>query len=326
MVVLFLQCFFQVKTLYKWLWIVIPVKGYIVCLWKIIIFSQLESNGMIFNIKKQFFQNGLRNHFDYYADHPTERKSLSWCSEHTIQSKAENFHYYYINIQDFSPSLPLAIISLYRFYFLLFFFCPGCKLQFNIQCIPNRTIGNTISAYLALVCLFIYLFILFIYFWLHWVSIAAHGLSLVAASGGYSSLRCTGFFLIAVASLVVEHRLQAHGLQQLQHVGSVVAARGPQSTRASVVVAHGLSCCGSWALERRLSSCGARAQLLRGMWDLPGPGLQPVSPALAGGFLTTAPPGKLSPQSFLMIFLMLFWNLFFYLILSFIFQLSIFLL
>ena len=30
-------------------------------------------------------------------------------------------------------------------------------------------------------------------------------------------------------------------------------------TRASVVAAHGLSSCGSWALERRLSSCGARA-------------------------------------------------------------------
>ena len=28
------------------------------------------------------------------------------------------------------------------------------------------------------------------------------------------------------------------------------------------------------------------------MWDLPGPGLEPVSPALAGGFLITAPPGK----------------------------------
>ena len=28
------------------------------------------------------------------------------------------------------------------------------------------------------------------------------------------------------------------------------------------------------------------------MWDLPGPGPEPVSPALAGGFLTTAPPGK----------------------------------
>ena len=59
--------------------------------------------------------------------------------------------------------------------------------------------------------------------------------------------------LIAVASLVVEHR----------HVG--------------------------------FSSCGARAQLLRGMWDLPRPGLEPVSPALAGGFSTTAPPRK-SPQ------------------------------
>ena len=28
------------------------------------------------------------------------------------------------------------------------------------------------------------------------------------------------------------------------------------------------------------------------MWDLPGPGLEPVSPALAGGFLTTVPQGK----------------------------------
>ena len=41
-----------------------------------------------------------------------------------------------------------------------------------------------------------------------------------------------------------------------------------------------------------LSSCGMQAWLLRGMWDLPGPGLEPVSPALAGGFLTTASPGK----------------------------------
>ena len=34
------------------------------------------------------------------------------------------------------------------------------------------------------------------------------------------------------------------------------------------------------------------------MWDLPRPGLKPVSPALAGGFLTTAPPGKPSPVLF----------------------------
>ena len=29
-----------------------------------------------------------------------------------------------------------------------------------------------------------------------------------------------------------------------------------------------------------------------GMWDLPGPGIELVSPALAGGFLTTVPPKK----------------------------------
>ena len=47
---------------------------------------------------------------------------------------------------------------------------------------------------------------------------------------------------------------------------------------------------------RRLNSCGSRAQLLRGMWDLPRPGLEPVSPALAGRFSTTASPGK--PEDF----------------------------
>ena len=61
---------------------------------------------------------------------------------------------------------------------------------------------------------------------------------------------------------------------------------------ASVVAARGLSSCGSQALKGRLSSCGTRAQPLCGMWDLPGPGLEPMSPALAGRFLTTAPPGK----------------------------------
>ena len=32
--------------------------------------------------------------------------------------------------------------------------------------------------------------------------------------------------------------------------------------------------------------------MLRGTWDLPGQGLDPMSPALAGGFLITVPPGK----------------------------------
>ena len=55
------------------------------------------------------------------------------------------------------------------------------------------------------------------------------------------------------------------------------------------------------ALECRLSSCGARAWLLCSVWDLPKPGLEPVSPALAGGFLTTAPAGK----PFLVVFMYL---------------------
>ena len=62
------------------------------------------------------------------------------------------------------------------------------------------------------------------------------------------------------------------------------------------VVVHGLLiavaslCCGARALGAQASVVVARGP--RGMWDLPRPGLEPVSPALAGGFLTTAPPGK----------------------------------
>ena len=64
-----------------------------------------------------------------------------------------------------------------------------------------------------------------------------------------------------------------------------IAVRGPLTIAASLVAEHRLQ-------MRRLSSCGSRAQLLRGMWDLPRRGLEPVSPALAGRFSTTAPPGK----------------------------------
>ena len=71
--------------------------------------------------------------------------------------------------------------------------------------------------------------------------------------------------------------------------------------RAPVVVAHMLGSCGLQAPERRPSSRGARAQLLRGMWDPPRPGLKPVSPALAGGLPTAVPPGK--PKSYAVLFI-----------------------
>ena len=64
-----------------------------------------------------------------------------------------------------------------------------------------------------------------------------------------------------------------------------IAVHGPLTVVASLVAEHKLQ-------TRRLSSCGSRAQLLRGMWDLPRPGLEPASPALAGRLPTTAPPGK----------------------------------
>ena len=69
-----------------------------------------------------------------------------------------------------------------------------------------------------------------------------------------------------------------------------IAVRGPLTIAASLVAEHRLQ-------TRRLSHCGSRAQSLRSMWDPPRPGLEPVSPALAGRFSTTAPPGKPSLES-----------------------------
>ena len=62
---------------------------------------------------------------------------------------------------------------------------------------------------------------------------------------------------------------------------------------ASVDGARELSGCNSRALEHRLNSCGMWAWLLGSMWDIPGLGLEPESPALnAEGFFPTEPPGK----------------------------------
>ena len=95
-------------------------------------------------------------------------------------------------------------------------------------------------------------------------------LGLCCCTGTSSSCGERGLLFIAVRGLLIAGAsLVQHGLQ-----------------------ARGLSSCVLQTLERRLSSCGAQAQLLRGMWDLPGPGLEPVSPALAGRFLTSVPPGK----------------------------------
>ena len=64
-----------------------------------------------------------------------------------------------------------------------------------------------------------------------------------------------------------------------------ITVHGPLIIAASLAVEHRLQ-------TRRLSNCGSRPQLLRGMWDPPRPGPKPMSPALAGRLSTTAPPGK----------------------------------
>ena len=64
----------------------------------------------------------------------------------------------------------------------------------------------------------------------------------------------------------------------------------------------------SVAVVRRLSHCGAWLYLLRGAWCPPGPGVGPMPPALASGFLRRQ--GSLSmlvfslPKSFICFFLL----------------------
>ena len=112
------------------------------------------------------------------------------------------------------------------------------------------------------------------------------GFSLFVVSRGSSSVVVRGL-LIVVASLVLAWVL---GLQLLWQGGSVVSA--------------------PWAPEHMLSTCGARISLLCSMWDLLRPGIEPVSPALAGGLFTTESPRKLwfvALNPILLIFLWVLW-------------------
>ena len=94
----------------------------------------------------------------------------------------------------------------------------------------------------------------FFFSWLLWVFIVAHRLSLVAASGEFSLAAVLGL-VIEVASLAEEHTFQGSW-------ASVVVVPGLQTT-GSVTVVYG-------------------PLLPRSVWNLPGPGIKPVSPALAG--------------------------------------------
>ena len=110
----------------------------------------------------------------------------------------------------------------------------------------------------------LYVFLYFLNFWLGWVFLAPHGL--------FSSFREWGQLSSCSAQDVsLQWLLFLPSMGSLQHVG--------------------FGSCGSWGLEHRLRICGTRDYLLRGMWDLPGPGAEPVSPALVAGFCASEPPG-----------------------------------
>ena len=96
------------------------------------------------------------------------------------------------------------------------------------------------------------------------------GFSPAVESRGYSAsmLVVVLRLLTEVASLVSEHRLQDAWT-------SVAVTLGIQGT-GSIVVVHRLNCCVACRIFP--------------------PGIEPMSPALAGRFFTTEPPGNPSPS------------------------------
>ena len=77
----------------------------------------------------------------------------------------------------------------------------------------------------------------------------------------------------------------------LLHAGALVVVSGLLSEVASLAVQHGL-----WDVP--VQELRPWAELPCGMWNPPGPGTEPMSPALACGLPTTGPPGKPKTRPF----------------------------
>ena len=131
-----------------------------------------------------------------------------------------------------------------------------------------------------------YTLLYLIYFWLYWVFVAARRFSVISESRGYSSCSvqappCSGFSCGAKA------------------LGHTVFSSCGISPGCRALGHSGFCICSTWAQYLGLTGLRERAQQLWsvgswlcGMWNLPRPGIASVSPALAGRFLSTAPPGK----------------------------------
>ena len=112
-----------------------------------------------------------------------------------------------VHLMLFQRSVKLSSIL-----FILFFFCSYSvisstlsssflicsSVSFYLQLFPFSVFFISVIVFLISVWLsfkITFFISIFIYFWLHWVFVAVHGLSLVAASRGYSLLQCAGFSL-----------------------------------------------------------------------------------------------------------------------------------
>ena len=111
-----------------------------------------------------------------------------------------------------------------------------------------------------------------------------------ASFGQSRGLSLFFFFFLAVLSLF------------LLHVGFLQLQQGEATFQFLVcrllIAMATVCCCRAQAVEHRLSTCVAQAQLLRGTWYPPRPGIKPGSYALTGGLFTTGPAGKFYSVSF----------------------------
>ena len=133
--------------------------------------------------------------------------------------------------------------------------------------LPFNGLANFVHS-VQLILIFIFKDSFIFAFWLWWISVAAHALSVAVGSGSERCAGSRGGFSCCMAA-------QAQGAQ------------------ASVPA------------PCELSGGGAGAWLLRGTWDLPGPGIRlAYLIALQGGFSTTGSPGK--PGSWFLISILVF--------------------
>ena len=117
--------------------------------------------------------------------------------------------------------------------------------------------------------------VFFFFFWQHFVALLGLALAAGEGAGGCSSLECMDFSWRWLPCCGAASR--ACGLQHSSTWVSTCGVRVPGHTG--------------------FTTCGACALWLRSLWNLFGPGIELMSPAPAGGFLSTEPPTKF-PMSF----------------------------